>query len=429
MAALILGCGIARPVNARAQNIPVYFPVGNAGYDQELGVTVRSRARPLYELQGINLGGFVLRPNLDQSIFYNSNVNGVIGSGSWGSNTSGEATADSNWVRNRLSASAGFSHNEFFSLPGESYTDWHIGLDAGYTIDDSLLSIAYSHQTTHALGSTLGAIQTETPTLNQTDTANLNYTIRFYDLSLTPSLSVSAYRFGSSTVNGETVSEAFLDRNVVAAGVDARYALSDEGAVLVVARGVNSTFTNPQAGQPSNNSNSLQLLAGLDYQAKGVWRYRLLVGVETRLFQSSNFPTRTAPIVEGSVIWTPTGLTSVTGTVSREIEDPQSAGTNGYIGTQANLLVDHEVLPNVILNIHGGAGSVQYLQSGGGQQTQFTVGGGVAWSLSRYVRLGLGYDFTEQMGASNAGTPGDPATITAAPFQQSVIAIKLHLAL
>lgn len=414
---------------AAAQNIPAYFPAGSAGYDQELGVTVLSRERPLYATPGVNVGGFVIRPELDQGVSYNSNINGVTGSGSWESTTAGAVTVASNWVRDSLDASVGFSHTQFFSFPSESFTNWNVGLGGGYTIDENLLRAAYSHQVSYTLGNTIGAIQTQTPTLNQTDSAEINYTFQHLALSLTPTISASAYRFGNGVVLGRPVSEAFLDRNVVAAGVDARYALSDVGAVLVVARAVNSTFINPQAGQPSNNSNSFQVLAGLDYQVKGPWRFRLLFGVETRLFQASQYATRTAPILEGSVIWTPTGLTTVTGTVSREIEDPQSAGTNGYIATQATLSVDHELLPNVILSAHGGAEYVQYLENGGGQQAQFTFGAAVTRVLNRNARVSVGYDFTEQTGSSNTGNPLDPTTLTTAPFRQSVIGLTLHLAL
>ena len=429
MAGAVLVGGLAWSASASAQNISAFFPTGSAGYDQEIGVTVLTRVRPLYEAPGINVGGFVIRSNVDQSIAYNSNVNGVAGSGSWVNTTSGDINADSRWVRDRLSASTGFSHNEFFSLSGESYTDWHVGIAGGYTIGNSLLNVAYSHQTNYSLGSTLGAIRTETPALNQTDTAMLNYSFKFADLTIAPSLSASAYRFGNSTSDGRQVTEAFLDRNVVAGGVDARYNLSEEGAVVAVARAVNSTFIHPQDGQPSNNSNSFQLLGGLDYQAKGPWRYRLLVGVETRMFQSSQFATRTAPIIEGSVIWTPTGLTTVTGVISREIEDPQSAGTSGYIATQGSLRVDHEFLSNVIVSLHGGAASLQYLQGSGSEQMQFTVGAGGNWSLNRNVRLGLGYNYTEQIGSSNAVTPLNPASVTTAPFRQGVVALSLHISL
>ena len=425
----LLACGALLPSMARAQAIQSYFPAGNGGYDQELGVTVQSRSRPLYDPLGVKVGSVIIRPEITQGLDYNSNVNGVSGSGSWTSSTSGSVSAGSDWVRNRLDATVGFNHTQFFSFPTESYTAWNAGIAGGYTFGQDALEAAYSHQTSYSLGTTLGTIQTEMPTLNQTDSATVGYTFTHLALSVIPSVSASAYRFGSSTNLGQSFSEAFLDRNVVAAGVEARYALSDEGAALALLRGVNSTFVNPQAGQPSNNSNSVQFLLGLDYQAKGPWRYRVLVGVENRMFQASEFPARTAPIVEGSVIWSPTGLTTVTGTVSREIEDPESAGSNGFVATQASLSVDHEVLPNVVLNVRGNVESVAYLQNGGGQQTQFTAGVGAFWSLNRNIRLSIGYDYTEQMGSNNASTPGVPSTQTTGAFRQSVAGVALHLAL
>lgn len=414
---------------ADAQAILSYFPSGNAGYDQELGVTVLSRARPLYEPPGIRVGSFVVRPNLDQALLYNSNVNGIVGSGSWGTSTAGSVSANSDWARNSLAASVGFDHNQFFSFPHESYTDWNVGIAGGYTIDQSLLSAAYSHQAYYALGNTLGATRTQTPTLDQIDSAQVGYTFKLSTLSITPTASASAYRYGVSTVLGHQLNQRFLDRNVLAVGVDSRYSLSDEGALLVVMRGASSNFVNRQPGQPSDNSNSFQLLAGLDYQAQGPWRYSLLVGMEVRAFQASQFATRVAPIVEGSVTWTPTGLTTLTGTVSRAIEDPQSAGTNGFIATQAGLVVDHELLPNVFLEARGSGEIVEFLQNGGGQQTQLSAGAGASWLVSRNVRLALNYDYTSQTGGSAAATPLNPATLTTAPFRQSVIALTLHLAL
>ena len=119
-------------------------------------------------------------------------------------------------------------------------------------------------------------------------------------------------------MQGLQLNQNYLNRDVVAGSVTGRYSRSDEGGLLVVLRGINSTYTSPQPGQPSNNSNSAELLGGLDYQRESVWRYRILIGVEVRAFQSSQYPTRTAPLVEASAIWTPTGITTVTGTLSRD---------------------------------------------------------------------------------------------------------------
>ncbi len=415
------------PIGSWAQNIDIYFPPGVYGYDQQLGVTVLTRAHPGYEAPGIRAGGFLISPSLNQSAFYNTNFNGTPNSATWGSTTAANVSAFSDWTRNSLGATLGVSHNQLFSFPNENYTDWNVGIAGGYTIDENQLRAAFYHNSYHQLGTTLGLVQSTTPVAGQTDTADLNYTFTFGRLNVTPDISVSSYRYGTATVaNGLTQNLNFLNRNVLAGGVANRYSLNDEGGIVVVARAITSQYTNPQRGQPSNNSNSFLLLGGIDYQSKSVWRYRLLIGVEVREFQSPTFPTRTAPIAEGQLIWQPTELTTVTGSLSRLIEDPQSAGTNGYVLTTARAAVDHELRRDVILHASLGVQYAQFLQSGA--QSNFTADIGAAWLINRNMRLSASYVFTKQIGSSGTTTI-NPASVTSAAFSQNVVALALHLAI
>ena len=151
-----------------------------------------------------------------------------------------------------------------------------------------------------------------------------------------------------------------------------QYALSEQRNLIFVIQGISSQFTNQQLGTPSQSSTSFLALAGIDYRYNGVWQYRFLLGFEVRSFESLQFSTQTAPIVRGDVIWTPNGLTTVTGTVLRSIEDPIQADTSGYIYSSAQLRVDHEYLRNVLLNAKTGVRVAQYLQGGGTQSQVLT---------------------------------------------------------
>ena len=286
-----------------------YFPAGNTGYDQDLGVTVLSRVRTGYQERGVRIGGFIIRPELDQSIFDNSNVNGTSGggSGSWGSDTAGSIEGESDWNRNSLNGSVGFDHNQFFALPNENYTNWNVGIGGGYTIGDSQLLATYAHSSFNQLGTTIGMQRSAAPSLDTTDTGELGYTFNFGRFAVTPTLDASAYRFGDITSGGTQASQSYLDRNVIAGGVVTRYALTGGTGLLFVARGTGSDYINPQAGQPSNNSTSALVLAGIDYQAESLWRYSLLVGVEHTDFAAGQYGTYTAPIVSADVVYSPTG--------------------------------------------------------------------------------------------------------------------------
>jgi hypothetical protein len=455
---------------SHAQSADQYFPP-TSGYDQQPGLTVMSRARPLYAAPGIQFESFDIHPKLDQSVLYNTDPTGVSGPGSWESVTSASVSAGSLWSRNGLGISLGADHYQYFALPGLDHTNWNVGLVGGYTIGDSPLVLAYSHQSYYQLGTslatartptpllgqtatsqpvtatgtegttspllgqtntfqpvtTLGTVSTTTPLLDQTDTAQVNYTFNFSRLSVTPDVSVSSYRFGTATVLGTPLNQNYLDRNALAGGITSRYSLSEEGGLLVVARGIDDAYTNQQPGVPSNDSRNYLLLAGIDYQPRGVWRYRLLAGVELSTFSAAQYSTTTSPVMEGSFIWTPTGLTTLTGSLYRFIQPPQSAGTNGFVLTSARLVVDHELRRNILLQGRGSAQAAQYLQ--GGTQTNFTFGGGISWLLNRNVRLSLDYDAIKQSGTTGFSTPSNPNTVTLGEYNQSLVALTLHMGL
>lgn len=417
---------------ARAQTAGTYFPTGTAGYDQNLGVTVLSRLRPEYEQPGIQLGGFTIRPTLNQSIFDNTNVNGTSGSnsGSWGEDTSGSVTGQSDWTRNSLNAALGFDHNQFFAFPNESYTNWNVGIGGGYTIGDGLLTASYSHSSYNQLGTTIGLAQSETPALDTTDTAEVGYTFNFGRMTVTPTLDVSAYRFGDVTVGGVRQSQSAFNRNDIAGGVVARYALTGAAGLLFVARGVGSNYINQAPGQLSYNSTSALVLAGLDYQAESVWRYSLLFGVEHQSFAASQYGEVTSPIVSAQVVYTPTGVTTITGSLTRSLQNTNTGASSGYVLTQANLVADYELLRNVLLEGRAGFQHASYMQ-GGGNQNNETVGGSVTWLFNRYMRLSVNDDFTNQTAPGttvffpNTQNP----TFLSGAYTQNLLMITLSLGL
>ncbi|WP_459674870.1 outer membrane beta-barrel protein [Acidisoma sp. 7E03] len=393
-------------------------------------MTVLSRARPGYEDNGVQLGSFTIRPTLDQSIFDNTNVNGSAGNnaGSWGERTTGQVTAQSDWSRNSLQASAGFDHYSYFDLPIDNHTDWNVGLGGGYTIAGGELKAAYSHSTYNQLGTEIGMAQSQEPATDTTDTGTLSYDFNLGRVTITPSIDFSAYRFGDITTNGVRTSQTSLDRNVVAAGIVTRYELTGGTGLLLVTRGSSSNFINQAPGEISNDSVSGMMLAGLDYQPENVWRYSFLVGFETRSFSASQYGTRTVPVLSAQVVWTPDAKLTITGDLTRSIEDADTTGNDGYVLNQGRLVLDYELKNNVLLQGRTTIQHVSYFQ-GSSSQTNESVGGGVTWLLNQHVRLSLDDDYTNQNSpGSTLLTAAGPDTLSGA-YTQNIVMLTLHLAL
>jgi hypothetical protein len=145
--------------------------------------------------------------------------------------------------------------------------------------------------------------------------------------------------------------------------------------VLFVLRGTDTNYTMPQPGAPSRNSTGGVALVGVE-RGDGVWDLQLLLGWEQRDFAAPQYHAHGAPATQVVVTWSPSGLTTVTGTLSRTIEDAAQEGVAGYTNTAARLVVDHEYLRNVLLNGFASLQHAAFLQ-GGGTQTLYSLGGGV----------------------------------------------------
>lgn len=436
---------------ARAQYVENYFPTGVPGFDRDQGVTVLSRLRPLYQEPGVRLGAYTVNARLDESVGYDSNLLGLSNGQSSGFiKTSPSIQANSNWSRDRLGIAVSSNNYTYFSAPAQNYTDYNVSIGGGYTIGRHDLNVGYSHFRQYELGTDIAAVATTTPLPYDVDAIRADYTIEAGRFSFTPNADFRLFQFGNAAVIGQPTNQSFRDRTIAIGGVTTRYELSDQRSILVVLQGINSHYTRPQAGQISPNSKSALLLAGIDYQATGLWRYRLLAGVEVRAFEASAYGTRTAPIAEANVIYTPTGLTTLTGYVRRQIEDIQSEGTAGYTFTTTGLVLDHELRRNILLQGRGNFQAAQYFQSSG-TTTSYTLGGGVNWLLNRRLRLSFDYDFTQQSGPGNATVVGTQVvntplaanqqaqvglaggqtlnTLTTGNYNRNVLLFGVHLAL
>ncbi len=416
------------PSSARAQLVDTYLPVNVPGFDQDRGVTVLSRQRPLYQEQGVRLGGFTVRSGLDETFGYNSNITGTpTGPGSAFLETNPSVSAESNWSRNRLGISATGDRFDYFSASRQSHTDWTVAIGGGVTILKNTLDVGYSHVHGNEFGINAGAVAYDNPVPFDVDIVRGAYTYERGRVTLTPNFDFRLYQYGNGEFAGQTITQRFRDRTVASGGVTTRYLLSNERALVLVVQGSGSNYLNRQPGLPTNNSQSVLILPGIDYQATGPWRYRVLVGGEYRRFDAAQYGSRLSPIFEASVIYTPTELTTLTATLRRAVEDPEAEGTSGYTSTGVSLRADHELRRNVLLQATASYRSVNYFQSLGSTNA-YSFGGGVTWLIDPHLSAFASYRYTRQDGSSTRPavlTLGGPASVLPS-FTQNLALVGLR---
>ena len=396
-------CGCVAGYAVRAQLLSDYFPAGVPGYGAAPGVTVASRARPEYDAPGLRAGSFVLHPLLAEGLGYDDNLFGSNQpkEGSWLIGTHPSLLVTSDWSRDSLVGYVGLDDLRYPELPRQSQTNWDASLGGTMSVGRDQLTIAAAHFSLHQARTDLDALPSDTPIAYRVDDVRASYAITLDRLSVTPGLAFSAYRYDATTIEGEPASQAYRNRDVIQGDITTRYELTPDRHMLLVTRALAVNYVTPQSGQPTRNSNGYQVLVGLSDDSDAIWRYRVLLGWEMRAFHASQYATHQAPTAEAVVIWSPSGLTTVTASLTRSIEDAAQEGIAGYTYTRARVVLDHEYLRNVLLQASAGAQYANYLPSGG-HAGSVSLGVGATWLINRHLRLSATYDFTDQHGTASS---------------------------
>jgi hypothetical protein len=393
------------------------------------GVTVTSRQHPEYDSLGVRLGEVTVRPELNETVGYDDNVLArKPASGSMLVETNAQMQADYNGSVVQGSAALTVDDYRFPEQQEQSYTNWTAQIGGSYEIGYDTLTAGFQHLNLAQTVRDLDVPQLDRALPFRIDSGRVEYKAMFSRVFVQPSLTLSSYSYDNGTVLGLPFIQSNRDRVVVQPSVTVGYELAPRRNLIVVVRDANATYSNQIAGQPTRNYNDAAILAGIDYDAGGIWRYRLLVGYETRTYQSNQFKTIQAPIIEATAIWNPTGLTTVTATANRHIEDSTDETTVGLTETAVKLRVDHELFRNVQLWTTAALFFDDYAQNQG-HQSLYTLGTGATWLLNRNMQLTASYDFSSRESNGSATLGFIPGQVFGSNFSENRYLLQLHLAL
>jgi hypothetical protein len=405
---LVTTCVIGTPT--RAQLFQQYYTtplldhylspdVGGTG--NQPGVTVTTRSRPAYDYPGMSVGSFMLDAEAIEKTGFDDNVTGTPnGRGSFLAETTATLSAGSNWSRNSLGGNLTVDDYRYPEQNQESYTNWSASLGGSLQIGRDTLLVNYTHQNSNQNSRDLGVPELDRPIGFRVDDGTLAYRANFARTFIQSTLDISGYRYDDGTVLGAPFIQGYRNRMLYSPGVALGYELAPQRNIVIVARDSQAEYTEQVAGVPLRNYNDASVLGGIDFLANGLFRYRLFGGYEIRKFENAAYQTIQAPIVEAAIIYTPTGLTTLSGIASRRIQDAVSDSTVGLTETAVQFRVDHEYLRNVILQARAGFFIDDYSQNQG-SQTLFEAGAAVTWLLNRNMRLALTYDYANRGTDSN----------------------------
>ncbi len=399
MSGACLICGISS--RASAQLLERYEPSGIPGYPDWFTDGVQPSADTGYEPLPVKAGALQVDPVLSESAGYDSNVvNSEHPAGSATIETAPAVHAGTNWARNAIDLSLSADDVRYLDSPQDSYTGWAASAGGRLDIDDNHATLAFTHATVFNLPTEIGTFGFLRPVETSIEDGRVSYQWQFGRFEIAPSLDIADYVNSGGGVPSDQVKRD--DRIAYTATLALHYALSDSASLILIGSDTEARFGFTQLGTPSLNFSDASVLAGIDVHPQGVLRYRALIGYEQLEYGASGLGNTSTPAAELDAVWQPTPLTTLTGRLTRSLQDSPGAPDGTYTYTALHARIDHAYLRNLILNA-----GIDY-QSGdftdnGGHQSVFTASTGVTWQLNRGLALAVNYSF-QALSATGAFT-------------------------
>lgn len=377
---------------------------------------VLDRARPYYDPPGIAYGDFLIFAQAGLSETYNDNLFATHSGQVADERTT--LTPDllfkSRWARNLLQLDLHGDIERYFDRPDEAVNDGGVSLTGRYDGQDfpTFSGTGEFNHATEPRSSTLSPRDVVKPI--QFDQAHvqakLAKDIQRLKLSLTTDLYQTTFQNGR-TPQGAVVPETIYDTQEAYLDGSAAYVITPDLAVVAHVIGNDRHFLNTYIPTGSlvplnRDSSGVEATMGVNLSLTHLIRAEALVGYLDQSYQDSRvYRPVTGPSTHVKVVYLPTGLTTVSFTIDRKVNDAQDPVASSFLSTASQLQVDHELYRNIILS-----GSVKYEQDKySGISRQDTIWDGqasVSYLLDRHFSLKLLFDDFTVQSRGVAGIPG-----------------------
>ncbi|PPD29904.1 MAG: hypothetical protein CTY20_04855 [Hyphomicrobium sp.] len=96
-----------------------------------------------------------------------------------------------------------------------------------------------------------------------------------------------------------------------------------------------------------------EAIAGVAFETNPILRWRLLGGYGIREYEQASIDSIASSLIEGNVQWLATQRMTITGTVSRAIDDRIGSETGGRVESLVRAQLDYELYHNLVLTLGG----------------------------------------------------------------------------
>jgi len=318
------------------------------------GQGVAEREYEAYTAPGIRLGSFVLRPSLEVTETYDSNVfatntdprDDVV------TNINPNVSLTSDWANHELRFEADLDQSLYARHDDENATDWRTAVSGRLDVlrNTSLRgSLAYA-TLSEERGATDAVGNAAEPTVFTEAVASIGLRQTFNRLSGDISASYAELDFDDTPLIGGGVSDNDdRDRSLLEVAVEIGYELVADTVVFL--RGTYNTRDydqTPPTVALNRDSDGYQIVAGSRFELGSLARGEVFAGYQEQSFDDPVFAPASGIAYGASVDWFVTPLTTLRFSADSSIEDTSSGSASSFERMQAGIGIDHEFMRNLV---------------------------------------------------------------------------------
>lgn len=365
------------------------------------GDTIATRPRPDYDAVGVRAGSFLVLPRLSLQETYNSNIFAAPTNERADLVTTMLPSIDlrSDWNNHAVNLHADARAAKYLDNGGEDFVDRTFAIDGRLDIRrDARVFGAASYQVLHEARSSPDNVAAADAPIEYA-----LYGVRgggektFNRLGFRLDAAADRYRYqDGQTQAGVPIDQSGRDRDQYDVRLRSSYELMPRRSVYLLTGYNRRAYDRARDSSGfDRDSTGVTVGPGLRYDINGIVLVDLFAGWRRQDIADPRLGTVTAAVAEARVAWNVTRLTTITGSLLRDLSETTVANASSYIATKAELRADHELLRNLLLDAR--LGYEQDSFEGIDRTDNYYIAGlGAKYLVNRVFSVSGGYGYRER---------------------------------
>lgn len=365
------------------------------------GDTIATRPRPDYDAIGVRAGSFLVLPRFSLQETYNSNIFATPTNERADLITTMLSGIDvrSDWNNHAVNFHADARAAKYLDNGGEDFVDRTFAIDGRLDVQrDARVFGAASYQVLHeARSSPDNVTAADAPIEYALYGVRAGGEKSFNRLGFRLDAAADRYRYqDAQSQAGLPIDQSGRDRDQYDVRLRSAYELMPRRSVYLLTGYNRRAYERARDNSGfDRDSSGVTVGPGLRYDIADIVLVDLFAGWRRQEIADPRLGTVNAAVAEARVAWNVTRLTTITGSLLRDLSETTVANASSYIATRAELRADHELLRNLLLDAR-----IAYEQDAfeGIDRTDnyYIAGVGAKYLVNRVFSVSGGYGYRER---------------------------------